>query len=262
MKMLHRMLVDQSPVGEPERRGDERSEAPRSGGSSAGEREVAMETRSGYVRLRAPASRSSRDLGRTGPLTTRRSTSIDLAPTLRRGRSGWPTGTVRMHVRSPRSVRSISSTPFLISHRMDASCGFRIALGAPTSGRLASSSAAWLSRRVAADPCRPQLVLRTPGAGADGTVGGQVGLPIGLDEIGAGALVVEHQRANQSSRQRGIRVGDVSRPAGGGAVSGVGHRGYTNPGPRRHARARTAGSGVGDCADGSKLIGPTRSRSY
>ena len=41
MKMLHRMLVDQSPVGEPERRGDERSEAPRSGGSSAGEREVA-----------------------------------------------------------------------------------------------------------------------------------------------------------------------------------------------------------------------------
>ena len=41
MKMLHRMLVDQSPVGAPERRGDERSEAPRSGGSSAGEREVA-----------------------------------------------------------------------------------------------------------------------------------------------------------------------------------------------------------------------------
>ena len=41
MKMLHRILVDQSPVGEPERRGDERSEAPRSRGSSAGEREVA-----------------------------------------------------------------------------------------------------------------------------------------------------------------------------------------------------------------------------
>ena len=41
MKMLHRMLVDQSPGGEPERRGDERSEAPRSGGSPTGEREVA-----------------------------------------------------------------------------------------------------------------------------------------------------------------------------------------------------------------------------
>lgn len=36
--MFQRMPVDQSPVGEPERRGDERSEAPRSGGSSAGER--------------------------------------------------------------------------------------------------------------------------------------------------------------------------------------------------------------------------------
>lgn len=38
MKMLHRMPGDQSPVGEPERRGDERSEAPRSGGSLTGER--------------------------------------------------------------------------------------------------------------------------------------------------------------------------------------------------------------------------------
>jgi len=35
------MSVDQSPVGEPERRGDERSEAPRSGGSPTGERDVA-----------------------------------------------------------------------------------------------------------------------------------------------------------------------------------------------------------------------------
>ena len=41
MKMFHRMLVDQSPVGEPERRGAERSEAPRRGGSPTGEREVA-----------------------------------------------------------------------------------------------------------------------------------------------------------------------------------------------------------------------------
>ena len=41
IKMLHRMPVDQSPVGEPERRGGERSEAPRSGGSPTGERAVA-----------------------------------------------------------------------------------------------------------------------------------------------------------------------------------------------------------------------------
>ena len=34
------MLMDQSPVGEPERRGDERSEAPRSGGSSTLERDA------------------------------------------------------------------------------------------------------------------------------------------------------------------------------------------------------------------------------
>lgn len=36
--MLHPMPEDQSPAEEPERRGDERREAPRSGGSSAGER--------------------------------------------------------------------------------------------------------------------------------------------------------------------------------------------------------------------------------
>lgn len=41
MNMLHRMPVDQSIVGEPERRGDERSEAPRSGGSPTIERAVA-----------------------------------------------------------------------------------------------------------------------------------------------------------------------------------------------------------------------------
>jgi transposase len=41
MNPIRRMLADQSPVGEPERRGDERSEAPRSGGSLTGEREVA-----------------------------------------------------------------------------------------------------------------------------------------------------------------------------------------------------------------------------
>ena len=41
IKMLHPMSVDQSPVGEPERRGDERSEAPPSGGSLTGERAVA-----------------------------------------------------------------------------------------------------------------------------------------------------------------------------------------------------------------------------
>lgn len=39
MNPIHTMLVDQSPVGEPERRGDERSEAPRSGGSPTGERD-------------------------------------------------------------------------------------------------------------------------------------------------------------------------------------------------------------------------------
>ena len=38
MNPIRRMLGDQSPVGEPERRGDERSEAPRSGGSLTGER--------------------------------------------------------------------------------------------------------------------------------------------------------------------------------------------------------------------------------
>ena len=38
MSPIHRMLVDQSSVGEPERRGDERSEAPRSGGSPTLER--------------------------------------------------------------------------------------------------------------------------------------------------------------------------------------------------------------------------------
>ena len=41
MKMFHRMLVDQSPVGGPERRSAARSEAPRRGGSPTGEREVA-----------------------------------------------------------------------------------------------------------------------------------------------------------------------------------------------------------------------------
>jgi transposase-like protein len=40
MNMLHRMPVDPSIVGEPERRGDERSEAPRSGGSPTIERAV------------------------------------------------------------------------------------------------------------------------------------------------------------------------------------------------------------------------------
>src|SRR5216110_769068 len=41
MNPIRRMLADQSPVGEPERRGDERSEAPRSGGSLTGERVIA-----------------------------------------------------------------------------------------------------------------------------------------------------------------------------------------------------------------------------
>jgi hypothetical protein len=41
MNMLHRMPGNQSPGGEPERRGDERSEAHRSGGSPPGERAVA-----------------------------------------------------------------------------------------------------------------------------------------------------------------------------------------------------------------------------
>lgn len=41
MTKIRSMLVDQSIVGEPERRGDERSEAPRSGGSPTIERAVA-----------------------------------------------------------------------------------------------------------------------------------------------------------------------------------------------------------------------------
>ena len=41
MTTIRSMLTDQSMVGEPERRGDERSEAPRSGGSPAIERAVA-----------------------------------------------------------------------------------------------------------------------------------------------------------------------------------------------------------------------------
>jgi transposase len=39
MNPIRRMQVSQSPVGEPERRGDERSEAARSGGSPTGERD-------------------------------------------------------------------------------------------------------------------------------------------------------------------------------------------------------------------------------
>jgi transposase len=39
MHTIHSRPTSQSPAEEPERRGDERSEAPRSGGSSAGERE-------------------------------------------------------------------------------------------------------------------------------------------------------------------------------------------------------------------------------
>ena len=39
MQTIHSLPTSQSPAEEPERRGDERSEAPRSGGSSAGERE-------------------------------------------------------------------------------------------------------------------------------------------------------------------------------------------------------------------------------
>ena len=42
MNPIRRLLQDQSPVGEPERRGDERSEAARSGGSLTGERDRAV----------------------------------------------------------------------------------------------------------------------------------------------------------------------------------------------------------------------------
>ena len=42
MTKIRSMLADQSTVGEPERRGDERSEAPRSGGSPTVERAVAL----------------------------------------------------------------------------------------------------------------------------------------------------------------------------------------------------------------------------
>ena len=41
MHTIHSLLTGSSPAAEPERRGDERSEAPRSGGSAAGEREPA-----------------------------------------------------------------------------------------------------------------------------------------------------------------------------------------------------------------------------
>ena len=41
MTTIRSMLANQSSVGEPERRGDERSEAPRSGGSSTLERAIA-----------------------------------------------------------------------------------------------------------------------------------------------------------------------------------------------------------------------------
>ena len=44
MTTIRSMLMDQSPGGEPERRGDERNEAARSGGSPMGEREVAPVT--------------------------------------------------------------------------------------------------------------------------------------------------------------------------------------------------------------------------
>ena len=40
MTKIRSMLVDQAIVGEPERRGDERSEAPRSGGSPTIERAI------------------------------------------------------------------------------------------------------------------------------------------------------------------------------------------------------------------------------
>ncbi len=57
MNAIRRMLRDQSPVGELERRGDERSEAPRSGGSPTGEREGSAvppdpEVRARHVRRR------------------------------------------------------------------------------------------------------------------------------------------------------------------------------------------------------------------
>ena len=44
MNLQQSRPVDQSPVGEPARRGDERSEAPRSGGSPTGERAVVPAT--------------------------------------------------------------------------------------------------------------------------------------------------------------------------------------------------------------------------
>jgi hypothetical protein len=55
MNMLHRMPGNQSPGGEPERRGDERSEAPRSGGSPSGERAVAPGPPDPEVPSRPPA---------------------------------------------------------------------------------------------------------------------------------------------------------------------------------------------------------------
>jgi len=57
MNMLHRMPVNQSSVGEPERRGDERSEAPRSGGSPTDERAPGAGPPDPEVRARHPHRR-------------------------------------------------------------------------------------------------------------------------------------------------------------------------------------------------------------
>jgi len=57
MRKIGSMLGDQSIAGEPERRGDERSEAPRSGGSPAIERPVVAAAPNPEVRARHPRRR-------------------------------------------------------------------------------------------------------------------------------------------------------------------------------------------------------------
>ncbi len=116
MDMIWRMGVDQSPGGEPERRGDERSEAPRSGGSPPGDREVApvtppdpevvaprpptihdrLQARDPAESGRVCASRRARGLVATrrallvALVTWRRQREHGLAPTWRKPTSGDP----------------------------------------------------------------------------------------------------------------------------------------------------------------------------
>ena len=116
MNMISRMGVDRAPVGEPERRGDERSEAPRSGGSPTGEREVVPgppdpEVPARHVRRRFTTAyklevlrkadacaRPRRDRGLVAPRRALLVASGDLAPAARArldAEEAWPEADVR-----------------------------------------------------------------------------------------------------------------------------------------------------------------------